>query len=109
MQVREIIQSNLREQGIEGQARPYIDSLASTIETRLNAVVDNLTEFALSKGLSAEEAERAFVEAGLVQPVVIEAPEPVTPDATDLMSTLNRINSTLDSLASFARRHGYTG
>lgn len=98
MDVRQIITTNLASRGLASYQH-HAEPIISEIEERLSDAVDNLTSFAVDQGLSREAAHQAFVNAGLVQPVVHEAS---TPDVSGLAARV-------ESLAAFARRHGWRG
>lgn len=100
MDVRQIITTSLANRGL-GSYQSHAEPIITEIESVLSDAVDNLTQFAVEKGLTREEAHEAFVDAGLVQPVVHEAS---TSDGE-----VGKIAATVESLAAFARRHGWRG
>lgn len=103
MSINTVVETSLRESG-RGAYISYAAPVVSALTEREQEIAENLIQFAVSKGLSQEEAKAAVEQAGLTLPVEPE-PEPVAVEA----STLSSLQRSIESLTRFARQHGYRG
>jgi hypothetical protein len=110
MSARTTISDAMRRNGLTSYTR-QAEPVIVAVEQREGEIANRLLSFATSRGLSEAEARRALTGAGLSVPP--PAPAPTTAaangDANSAAAALGRIEATMNSLVSFARRHGFNG
>jgi len=106
--VREVLRSNgIREDEAD---TVLVESGLIPAPFSRDYAAEYLRHLAQRKGLSGERAEALLVEVGLVDaPVEEPVAETTESNDTDLAGVLASIQSTLQSLAAFARQHGFRG
>ena len=105
--VRDVVLDTMRNdgtlRGYENRATPVIRAL----EEREHEIVDNLIQFADSKGLRADEARIAIAESGLsVRPVAVASSNgsgDLAAQIDSLRDSLNQMNQALDAIVRRSR------
>lgn len=102
--ITETVQSALTEAG-NGSYMSYAAPVIAALEAREQEITDALTEIAVDKGLSSDEANAVLVQAGLVQP----APEPeaaLGEDSLSLQAEVSRLGGLVQRLIDAAAARG---
>jgi hypothetical protein len=97
----------------QSHARPVVQAL----EDRERLICERIIDAAVAQGMSRDATRTMLTNVGMTPPALVpvgsvasaDAANQASQDSPDFLALLQRIDSQLSSLTSFARDNGYTG